>query len=121
MTVTADETRIVADGAALARAAYPVTVDPEVGANDSRTSDVGSDLKYDAGYPAVAYNSVHNEYLVVWSGDDSVGGLVDDEQEPDGKCIGAATGTEVGGNDLRISAMRPDGEPLHDALHPAAT
>jgi hypothetical protein len=43
MAVTASTTRIVVDGHALAAAAYPVMVDPEIGANDFRLSDMGPD------------------------------------------------------------------------------
>jgi hypothetical protein len=75
MTVTAEKTRMVVDGAALAHALYPVTIDPEVGTNDFRISDMGGtgNTSYNATYPAVAYNSTNNEYLVVWYGDDNTG------------------------------------------------
>jgi len=83
MAVTAHATRIVVNGAALSRAAYPVTVDPEIGANDFRLSDRGPDgnANYDAFAPAVAYNSTNNQYLVVWYGDDNTTLLVDGENE----------------------------------------
>lgn len=83
MTATATATRIVVDGVALAGAAYPVTVDPEIGANDFRLSDRGPDgnANYDAFAPAVAYNSTNNQYLVVWYGDDNTTLLVDGENE----------------------------------------
>ena len=73
MTVTAIETRIVVDGEALAQAAYPVTVDPEIRANDFRLSDMGPDgnVNYGAYAPTVACNSTDDEYLVVWYGDDN--------------------------------------------------
>ena len=41
--VTAGATRLAVDGPALARAVYPVTIDPEIGANDFRISDMGPD------------------------------------------------------------------------------
>jgi hypothetical protein len=55
----------------------------EIGANDFRLSDMGpdGDANYDASVSAVAYNSAGNEYLVVWSGDDDTGALVDNETE----------------------------------------
>ena len=83
MAVTAHATRIVVDGPALAGAAYPVTVDPEIGANDFRLSDMGPDgnANYDADRPVVACNSTNNEYLVVWYGDDNTAPLVDGENE----------------------------------------
>ena len=112
LEVTATGTRIVLDGAALAAARYPVTVDPEIGANDFRISDMGGtgDANYDAFEPAVAYNATDNEYLVVWAGDDDVGGLVDGEYEIFGQRLDATTGAEVGSNDFRISDMGGTGD-----------
>ncbi len=118
LEVTATGTRIVLDGAALAAARYPVTVDPEIGANDFRISDMGGtgDTGYDAFEPAVAYNATDNEYLVVWHGDDDIGGLVDDEYEIFGQRLDAATGAEVGSNDFRISDMGGTGDVTYGAL-----
>jgi len=118
MQVWATETRIVVDGEALARAAYPVTIDPEIGANDFRLSDMGSDDSFEAWLPAVAYNSTEDEYLVVWSGDDDAGGLVDEEDEIFGQLVDAATGAEIGA-DFRLSDMGPDGDVNYFALFPA--
>ena len=117
MEVMAKGTRIVVDGAALARAAYPVTIDPEVGTNDFRISDMGpnGNTAYDAEDPAVAYNSTNNEYLVVWQGDDTTNG----EFEIFGQRINAATGAEVGTNDFRLSDIGPDGDAAYDAEEPA--
>jgi len=39
------------------------------------------DVYYRAWYPAVAYNSAEDEYLVVWQGDDNTAPLVDEEYE----------------------------------------
>ena len=93
-------------------------VDPEIGANDFRISDMGGtgDANYDAFGPAVAYNATDNEYLVVWAGDDDVGGLVDGEYEIFGQRLDAATGAEVGSNDLRISDMGGTGDVTYGAL-----
>ncbi len=55
--------------------------------------------------PAVAYNAMNNEYLVVWSGDDDTAPLVDEEFEIFGQRIDAATGAAIGTNDFRISDM----------------
>jgi hypothetical protein len=120
MTVTAEATRIAVDGAALASAAYPVTIDPEIGANDFRLSDMGPDgnADYDANYPAVAYNSTNDEYLVVWDGDDDTGDLVNDEDEIWGQRVDAVTGAEIGA-DFRISNMGLDGDADYDARDPA--
>jgi len=55
----------------------------EVGSNDFRLSDMGTDgsSTIDGFSSAVAYTSESNEYLVVWNGDDDTGGTVDDEFE----------------------------------------
>jgi hypothetical protein len=116
MRVTTDSTRIVVDGAALARAVYPVTVDPEIGANDFPISQLVTIPDRDASQAAVAYNSSANEYLVVWRGD---GTATDDEFEIFGQRIDAATGAEVGTNDFRISDMGEEGSTLFAAANPA--
>jgi len=118
MAVTAEQTRIIVDGVALAQAAYPVTIDPEIGANDFRLSDMGGDETYDATCAAVAYNSADDEYLVVWDGDDNTGGLVDGEYEVFGQRVSAVTGAQIG-KDFRLSDMGPDGDPDYDANNPA--
>ncbi len=119
MTVSANESQIVVDGKALARAAYPVTIDPEIGTNDFRISDMGTDgdPDFDAYRPAVAYNSVNREYLVVWEGDDNTGLLGDYEPEIFGQRINAATGEEVGANDFRISSMGTDDDQYYEGAH----
>ena len=112
MSVDDRHTRITIAGRELAAAAYPVLVDPEIGANDFRLSDMGidGDITFDGRNSAVAYNSVNNQYLVVWEGDDDVAGLVEGEFEIFGQRIDAATGAEIGANDFRISDMGPDGD-----------
>ena len=83
------------------------TTGADVGVNDFRISDMGpnADPEYDAGRPAVAFNPVSGEYLVVWRGEDDAGGLVFDEFEIYGQRISAELGGEVGVNDFRISDM----------------
>ena len=119
MEVAARSTRIVVDGATLSRARYPVTVDPEIGSNDFRISEVGSDgdPSRDASDPAVAYNSTDNEYLVVWQGDDPGAGLADDDFQILGQRIDAVTGLLVGGP-FRISDLGV-GDPDLGAFNPA--
>ncbi len=92
----------------------------EIGANDFRISDMGPDgsFFYSANTPSAAYNSVDNEYLVVWRGHDDVGTLVNNELEIFGQRLSAA-GTEVGSNDFRISDMGPDGSTAFSAFDPA--
>ncbi|MGH1366422.1 MAG: T9SS type A sorting domain-containing protein [Calditrichia bacterium] len=91
----------------------------EIGVNDFQISDVGPDeqINFDAFEPAVAYNSVNNEYLVVWYGDDDQGTLVNDELEIFGQLL-AADGTELGDDDFRISSMGTDGSLDASALSP---
>ncbi|MBI3250187.1 MAG: DUF4215 domain-containing protein [Deltaproteobacteria bacterium] len=121
MTVNADTTTIVVEGAMLATAAYPIVIDPEIGVNDFAMSDMGSGSSgylYDALDPAVAYNSANNEYLVVWEGDDNTAPLVNNEFEIFGQRINAATGEAVGTNDFRISDMGPNGNTNYRANDP---
>jgi hypothetical protein len=121
MEVTSESTRISIDSRSLETASYPVTVDPEIGANDFRISDMGPDgnTDFDAFNTSVAYNSTSNEYLVVWQGDNDTPPLVDDESEIYGQRINAATGAEVGTNDFRISDMGNDGNTAYNASSPA--
>ncbi len=85
-----------------------------------RISDMGPPMAagFDAGRPAVAYNARRNEYLVVWSGDDDAGPLVDDEFEIFAQRLSAA-GAELGANDRRISEMGPNGDTAYFARGPA--
>ena len=78
MSVDAGGTRIRVDGRALAAAAYPVVVDPEIGTNDFRISDMGPDGDTDFSVERVdvAYNAAADEYLVVWAADDDTGPLL---------------------------------------------
>jgi hypothetical protein len=117
--VTATATRLVVDRAALAEAKYPVTIDPEIGANDQRISSMGpnGDPDYDAYYPAVAYNSIDNEYLVVWTGDDTIGGVVEGEFEIFGQLL-SADGSMIITNDFRISDVGGTGNPLYGTGKP---
>src|SRR5262249_58281992 len=77
-----------------------------------RISDMGPDGKagFAAFNPAVAYDSVNNEYLVVWFGTDDTAPLVAGEFEIFGQRLDAATGAEVGANDFRISGIGPNGK-----------
>src|SRR5262249_45422753 len=91
-----------------------------VGANDLRISHRGPDGKrlHAAFHPAVAYNGVNNQYLVVWAGDDNTASLVDDEYEIFGQPIDAATGAPVVGL-FRLSSMGNLGDQSFDASDPA--
>jgi len=87
--------------------------------DDVRLSNMGSDGNpdYDANFAAIAYNSTENEYLVVWSGDDDTGALVEGENEIFGQRVDAATGQEIG-DDVRLSDMGPDGSISYYAFYP---
>ncbi|NOK59876.1 MAG: hypothetical protein GFH27_549291n68 [Chloroflexi bacterium AL-W] len=94
-----------------------------VGVNEFFISDMGSDEgggdeRFAAREPDVTYNATDNEYLVVWSGDDKVPPLVDNDFEIFGQRLAGATGTEVGVNDFRISNMGPDGNTNFNTVHP---
>jgi hypothetical protein len=79
----------------------------EVGANDFRISDMGTDgdTAFGAEPPAVAYNPNADEYLVVWWGDDAIDG----DLQIFGQRLDASTGVEVGTNDFRIGDTGPNG------------
>jgi cysteine-rich repeat protein len=61
----------------------------QIGTNDFQISFSGAadDPDFNAGPPDVTYNSPNNEFLVVWSGDDDEGGLVDEEMEVFGQRV----------------------------------
>jgi hypothetical protein len=90
-----------------------------IGADDFRISDMGpnGDPEYGAFSPAVAYNPVSNEYLVVWEGDDNAA-TVDEEFEVFGQRLSSA-GAGTGANDFRVSDMGPDGDTQSYGTQPA--
>ncbi len=90
------------------------------GADDFRISDMGADgdLEFQATNPAVAFNPVDNQYLVVWQGDDNIAPLVNNELEIFGQLLDVA-GAAVGLNDFRISDVGGSRESLFDAFEPA--
>jgi hypothetical protein len=94
----------------------------EIGLDDFRISFAGPDgvEAYDTWEPAVAYNSVNNEYLIVWEGEDELPELVDNEYEIFAQRVDGATGQLLGGN-FRISDMGPDGSASWDAQQPAVS
>jgi hypothetical protein len=83
----------------------------EIGTNDQRLSFMGldGDPSVDAKTPVMAYNSVDNEVLVVWSAD-----MIDGAFEIWGQRIHASTGVAAGGP-FQISF---GGAPEFDALEP---
>ena len=72
------------------------------------------DINHVVNRPAAAYNAADDEYLVIWSGDDSIAPLVRGEYEVFGQRL-AGIGGEIGANDFRISDLGPDGNVRYDA------
>lgn len=78
----------------------------EIGTNDFRLSEMGGiGDAFAAQRPDVAYNSVDNEFLVVWRGDDNTVA----ETEIFGQRLNA-DGAEVGTDDFQISHMGSDSD-----------
>ena len=77
----------------------------EVGNNDFKISNQlpVNDGNFDARYPSLAWNSLGNEFLIVWQGETST----DDESEVYGQIYDADTNT-LSGSDFRISDMGTD-------------
>ncbi len=90
----------------------------EEGLNDFRLSFMGpnGNTAYGAFNPSVAYNSVDNNYLIAWYGDDDSGSLVDNENEVYSVIVSNAG---VPGTITRTSDMGPDGNANYDAINPA--
>ncbi|MEM7307616.1 MAG: hypothetical protein AAF682_13140 [Planctomycetota bacterium] len=78
----------------------------EIGA-DMRLSDMGlgTDMALAAFDPQVAYNPNAGEYMVAWSGSDNTLGLAVGALEIFIQRVDAATGDEVGPNDMPVSRM----------------
>ncbi|MCC6953814.1 MAG: hypothetical protein IT290_06825 [Deltaproteobacteria bacterium] len=114
--VNQDRTEIQVAAADLKTATFPVVIDPEIGTNDFRISNAGGtgDASIDANYASVALNTTNNEYLVVWSSDDTG---TNDEIEIFMQRIDAATGLELG-SEARISTMGVDGATTTLAFEP---
>ena len=92
-----------------------------VGAGPFRISDAGTpgDTSSSAQYPRAILNPDNEEYLVIWSADDLVGGMVAGEIEIFGQLLDES-GNEIGTNDFRISDMGGTGDSTFGAhLHRA--
>jgi hypothetical protein len=94
----------------------------EIGSNDFRVSRMGPDgnVSFAAFFPAVAYNAVVDEYLVVWHADHDTLPLVPNEFEIFGQRL-SGTGTAVGTDDFRISTMGPNGDTNFSASRAAVS
>jgi hypothetical protein len=89
--------------------------------NNIRISDMGPDgnESFDGDIPAVAYDQIKDEYLVVWVGDDNTPPLVDGEQEIFGRYLYYKLDVLIpDGDDFRISFMGPDGDQNYGAYGP---
>ena len=82
------------------------------GTDDFRISEQGADGNpaSSVAFPSIAYNQTANEYLVAWQGEI---GTTNDVEIWSQRL--SATGAEVGGNDLQVSGMGPDGNPAFTA------
>ena len=88
-----------------------------IGTDSTSVSFVGlnGDIARSARFPDVSYNKDLNEYLIVWSADDSKNGHVGNEFEIYGQVL-TATAQEKGKNDFIISEMGPLGNNSYDAF-----
>ncbi len=93
-----------------------------IGANDFRISDAGppGSPVNGASEPHVVHNSTANQYLVVWTANEGLGGLHNNEYEIYGQRL-SSTGGAVGTNDFRISQVGPDGNPAYRVFGSAVT
>jgi hypothetical protein len=91
----------------------------EIGLDDHRISEMGpeGDPNFDAAPPSIAWNSVQDQYLVGWHGNNGAP-LAKNEREVYGQLL-AADGTEIGQDDFRISDMGPDGNAEYGAFRPS--
>jgi hypothetical protein len=91
---------------------------------DFRISNTGppNDIAWGAFSPSVAYDSQQNQYLVVWYADRAVGAGPQEDAKHEFEIFGqrlAASGQELGTDDLRISTVGTDGDLLRDGFDPA--
>lgn len=92
----------------------------QIGADDFRISDMGTDTDTNAGAfrPRVFYDAGGDQYFLAWHGDDVGGAIVNEEFEVYGQYL-APDGTQIGNNDFRISESLPDGDVTTNASRPA--
>ncbi|MEO6000581.1 MAG: T9SS type A sorting domain-containing protein [Chitinophagaceae bacterium] len=75
---------------------------------------------FDAQNPDVSWNSVNNQYLVVWRADDNTSPMIDNEYEIYGQLLVGNTGV-LSGSKIRISTMGPNGSTAYQAFTPVVT
>jgi hypothetical protein len=90
----------------------------EVGTDDFQISEMGpaGNGSFSASPPSVAWNSVLNQYLVGWHGNEGAP-LAPTEKEVYGQLL-AADGTAIAPDDFRISDLGPDGSTEYNAFRP---
>ncbi len=76
------------------------------------------DATHKASSPAAAFDAASGDYVVVWYGDDDVGGLANDEFEIFGRSVDR-NGVPLGARGMRLSEMGGTGDPSFDAVLPA--
>src|SRR3954451_716774 len=115
--------RRIVGSALLCALAGALALAGEVGADgvgsQVRVSQTGVDgnSAADADSAAIAYDSVRDQYLVVWDADPGVAPLADEEQEIFGRIM-RTDGTPVG-SEFRISDVGADGNAALDATNPS--
>ena len=92
-----------------------------VGTAGFRISIMGpeGDPSYAAIWPAVAWNSKDNRYLVVWYGDTNADGSVNGDLEIFGQMLDGASGNKVGSSSFRLTNVGGSAANGHNASHPA--
>ena len=119
LDVQGDTTRIAVDGDGLVDAAWPVTIDPLILADEARISDFGGlgDLIGSASDAASAWSTSAGHALVVARADDPDQGPAPGHAEIYGNFVDS-TGTVVVASDFRISFTDVDSSAL-SAFDPA--
>ncbi|GAL88015.1 conserved hypothetical protein-possibly heme/hemopexin utilization protein huxA [Jejuia pallidilutea] len=87
-----------------------------LGAQFLISNNVSGNADFDASDSRVAYNSVNNQYLVVWESDDNTGGMIDNETEIFGRIVNA-NGT-LSGSQIRVSDVGGSGNTTYTATDP---
>jgi hypothetical protein len=92
-----------------------VNIDGTLSGSNFRISDTGpeGDGNFDANRPSVAFNSINNEFLVVWESDEAINNNI----EIYGQRL-SASGLEIGTNDFQISLQLPINDANFDAREP---
>ncbi len=82
-----------------------------IGSNDARISDMGASdgsTNFNALAPALAFSTVHNRFLIVWTGDDDSGMLVNDEFEVFGQAFGYVSDLSISKTAVQSPAIAGD-------------